>query len=125
MWVFILRVGSDGPFFSDRARMTFPCGLWRLPLFVKEGVSATEQDDIGVFHSERSPSVSSLSDELGLRRREFLVLHTHLGNRHFTYNGTVTGLLGIYKQTLGLIACTLLATDHSPIGWVLQPKNSS
>ena len=43
-------------------------------------------------------------------RREFLVSHTYLGNRHFTYNGTGLALLGIYGKTLGLVVGVLLAT---------------
>jgi len=43
-------------------------------------------------------------------RREFLVSHTYLGNRHFTYNGTGMALLGIYGKALGLIVGVLLAT---------------
>ena len=43
-------------------------------------------------------------------RREFLISHTYLGNRPFTYNGTGMGLLGIYAKALGVIVCTLLAT---------------
>jgi uncharacterized membrane protein YjgN (DUF898 family) len=50
-------------------------------------------------------------------RREFLVSHTYLGNRHFTYNGTGAGLSGIYVKALGLIACTLLATVLVFVGY--------
>ena len=36
-------------------------------------------------------------------RREFLVSHTYLGNRPFTYEGNGTALLWIYAKTLGLV----------------------
>ena len=42
-------------------------------------------------------------------RREFLVSHSYLGNRHFSYNGTGTALLKIYGQAWGLVACVFLA----------------
>ncbi len=36
-------------------------------------------------------------------RRHFLVTFSHLGNRHFRYDGTGTGLLGIYLKTIGIV----------------------
>lgn len=43
-------------------------------------------------------------------RREFLVSHTYLGNRHFTYNGTGMALLGIYAKALSVVMSILLVT---------------
>jgi uncharacterized membrane protein YjgN (DUF898 family) len=43
-------------------------------------------------------------------RREFLVSHTYLGNRPFTYTGSGMALLGIYGKALAMILCALLAT---------------
>ena len=51
-------------------------------------------------------------------RRNYLVAHTYLGNRHFTYNGTGTGLLGIYVKTLGLTALVIIGL----IGMSAEPK---
>ncbi len=50
-------------------------------------------------------------------RREFLVSHTYLGNRPFTYKGNGTALLWIYVKTLGLvciIAIGLMAISTEP-----------
>ncbi len=50
-------------------------------------------------------------------RREFLVSHTYLGNRSFTYKGNGTALLWIYAKTLGLccaIAIGLIAISAAP-----------
>ena len=49
-------------------------------------------------------------------RREFLVSHSYLGNRHFTYHGTGMTLLRIYGKSLGMIMCTFLATTFVLIG---------
>lgn len=43
-------------------------------------------------------------------RREFLISHSYLGNRHFTYKGSGMALLKIYAKALGLVACVFLAT---------------
>ncbi len=43
-------------------------------------------------------------------RRDFLVTHSFLGNRHFSYYGTGTALLGIYGRALGVIIGTFLVT---------------
>jgi len=43
-------------------------------------------------------------------RREFLISHSYLGNRNFTYNGSGMALLKIYVKALGLVACVFLAT---------------
>jgi len=41
-------------------------------------------------------------------RRNFLVQHTYLGNRPFSYQGTGTGLLGIYAKALGFAGVIII-----------------
>ncbi len=46
MRAFILRVGSDGPFFWDRARMALYCGVWA-GAKRRRGGSGTEPESRG------------------------------------------------------------------------------
>lgn len=58
-------------------------------------------------------------------RREFLVVHTYLGNQQFTYTGKGTALLGIYVKTVALALCTFLLTVMTLIEYSGIPLTST
>ena len=51
-------------------------------------------------------------------RRAFLVTHSYIGNRHFTYEGTGLGLVTIYAKAFGLLMLLVLGL----IGFSVEPE---